>query len=150
MVLRINVAEVLLTVLISLIISITVGLTLGGLFEVTPDVGWELIALVLGAIVSITVCVTMVFYVMFKTYASERVVKVAMMTLSEKEQRVLGKIMEFGGEIRQDDLWRKLREDFSRSKLSQLVINLEKKHAVTRTRYGRTNVLKLTPEFSRR
>jgi uncharacterized membrane protein len=104
----------------------------------------------LGIIIATSVGATLVFYVAFRAYASERAVKVAMMTLSSEERAVLTKIMELGGELRQDDLWRKLREDFSKSKLSALLINLERKKAITRTRYGRTNILKLTPEFQRR
>ncbi len=88
---------------------------------------------------------------MFSRYGAERTIKIAMMTLNEDEQTVLRKIMESGGEIRQDDLWRKnLKQNYSKSKLSALVINLEKKHAIMRTRYHRTNILKLTPEFSSR
>ncbi len=145
-----NSAEILLTVLIAAVVSTLVGVGLFGLFGVIPDVDWPTIGLALGSAVSVSVLITVLFYLAFRAYASERAVKLAMMTLSDEERRVLGKVMELGGETRQDDLWRKLREDFSKSKLSQLVINLEKKHAITRTRYGRTNILKLTPEFQRR
>ncbi len=148
-VLRVSSSELLLSVVIALVISISVGLALFGLLGVAPDVGWSLIASALGIIIIVTVGATLIFHVKFKSYASERAVRVAMMTLSEEERAILGKIMELGNEIRQDDLWRKLREDFSKSRLSALLINLEKKNAITRTRYGRTNILKLTSEFKK-
>ncbi|MFN4133171.1 MAG: helix-turn-helix transcriptional regulator [Candidatus Hadarchaeales archaeon] len=142
--------DILLTLIISLIVSISVGLVMFGVLGIAPNVGFTMIAIALAVIILISVGATLVFYMAFRAYASERAVKVAMMTLSDEERKVLQKVMELGGEIRQDDLWRKLRNDFSRSKLSQLVINLEKKNALTRKRHGRTNILKLTAEFSKR
>ncbi len=149
-ILRISSSEVLMSVLIAVVISISVGLALFGVLEVAPNVGWPLIASALGVIIMVTVGATLVFYLAFRSYASERAVRVAMMTLSEEERAILGKIMELGNETRQDDLWRKLRENFSKSRLSALLINLERKNAITRTRYGRTNILRLTSEFKKR
>jgi len=148
--LRIGTAELLLTILIALVVSISVGVALFGVLGIAPSVSWSLIAIAVGVIISISVGATLVFYLAFRAYASERTVKVAMMALNEEERTVLGKIMELGGEVRQDDLWRKLRENFSKSKLSALLINLERKGTITRTRYGRTNTLKLTEEFRKR
>ncbi|MEW6221816.1 MAG: hypothetical protein AB1476_00635 [Candidatus Hadarchaeota archaeon] len=147
---RTNATELLLTTLISLVISVAVGVALFGVFGIAPSVGFTTIAVALAVIILISVGATLVFYLAFRSYASERAVKVAMMTLSDEERKVLQKVMELGGETRQDDLWRKLREDFSKSKLSQLVINLEKKHAITRARHGRTNMLRLMDEFRKR
>lgn len=147
---RIGTAELLLTILIALVVSISVGVVLFGVLGIAPSVSWSLIAIAVGVIISISVGATLVFYLAFRVYASERAVKIAMMALNEEERTVLGKIMELGGEVRQDDLWRKLRENFSKSKLSALLINLERKGTITRTRYGRTNTLKLTEEFRKR
>jgi uncharacterized membrane protein len=147
---RISAIEVLLTILIALIVSISTGVALFGVFGITPNVGWSTIALALGVIIITSVGATLVFYFSFRAYASERVMRVAMMTLSDEEQTVLGKIMELGDGIRQDDLWRKIRGDFSRSKLSALLINLERKNTITRIRHERTNILKLTDEFRKR
>lgn len=68
------------------------------------------------------------------------------MTLSKDEETVMRRIMQ-EGEIRQDELRREL--DFSKSKLSALLNNLEKKNAVEKNRYKRTNMLKPTEDFQR-
>jgi uncharacterized membrane protein len=98
--------------------------------------------------VIVAVSITLPLYLVFRRYASERAVRVAMMTLTEDEQVVLRPIMEAGGELRQDHLRRRL--DFSKSKLSALVNNLERKKVITKKRYHKTNVLKLTKEFGGR
>jgi len=126
-------------------ISVSIGVVLFGVIGIAPGVGWQLIAAALFIMVSISVVATLVFYFAFRSYAAERATRVAMMTLNEDERKVLGEIMGSGGKIRQDDLWRRL--DLSKSKLSALLINLERKGAVTRTRFGRTNILELTEEF---
>lgn len=139
--------EILSVIIVALTISILSGIMLFGVFEIAPKVSWNMIATAMMMMVLIVVSATLAFYFVFRRYVTERTIKVAMMTLKDDEQVVLRKIMEMGGDVRQDDLWRQLRESFSKSKLSQLVINLENKHAITRTRYHRTNISRLTPEF---
>lgn len=146
--LRISVAEILLVTLVAVVISTSIGVTLFGVLGIAPGISWGLIAVSLLLIVSISVVATLVFYFVFRGYASERAIRAVMMALSEDEQAVLRQIMNSSGEIRQDDLWRKL--DLSKSKLSALVNNLERKGAITKTRYHRTNILKLTKEFGSR
>jgi uncharacterized membrane protein len=146
--LRVNITEILLVTLVTIIISVSIGVTLFGVLGIAPTIGWSMIAVALLLIVLISVVATLVFYFAFRAYASERAVKVAMMALSEEERVVLRQVMNSGGEIRQDHLWRQL--DFSKPKLSALVNNLERKGAISRTRYHRTNILKLTKEFGGR
>lgn len=74
--------------------------------------------------------------------------RVAMMTLTEDERKVLELVLRSGGEARQDKLRREL--DFSKSKLSALANNLERKRAITKTRYHKTNILKVNREFTGR
>lgn len=140
--------QILSVILIAIIISILSGFVLFGALGVAPGVSMSLIAAAILVIMGITVSTTLVFYLVFRRYATERSLRLALMTLSEDERAVFGKIMENGSEIRQDDLWRQLREDFSKSKLSALVNNLERKRAITKRRYGRTNILRLSKEFS--
>ncbi|KXA94800.1 hypothetical protein AKJ36_02225 [candidate division MSBL1 archaeon SCGC-AAA259I07] len=74
----------------------------------------------------------------------ERAIRTAIMTMSDDEQKVLREIMQHK-EIRQDDLRKEL--DFSKSKLSALLNNLEDKNAIKKSRYKRTNLLKPTEQF---
>jgi uncharacterized membrane protein len=141
--------DVLAVILIAVIVSLLSGVVLFGVLEIAPGVKSEQIAAAFLVMVGITTGSTLTFYFLSTKYASERALRVALMTLSEDERAVLHKIMELGGEVRQDDLWRKLRDRYSKSKLSALVINLERKRALTRQRYHRTNLLKLAPEFRR-
>ncbi len=126
--------EVLSVILIALIVAILSGVVLFGVLGIAPDIEPSMIAFAMLVMMAITVGSTLVFYVAFTRYAAERAVRVAMLALSEDERAVLQKLMEFGGEVRQEDLWRKLRDRYSKSKLSALVINLERKHVLTRQR----------------
>ncbi|MGC8817298.1 MAG: helix-turn-helix transcriptional regulator [Candidatus Hadarchaeum sp.] len=63
----------------------------------------------------------------------------------EYEHRILEAILRSDGVAYQDKLRREL--DMSKSKLSALVKNLEHKHAITKERYFRTNILKVNREF---
>ena len=67
-----------------------------------------------------------------------------MMAMSDDEKEVLGIVMDENG-IRQDDLRKEL--DFSKSKLSALLNNLEEKNAIEKSRYKRTNKIKPTEEY---
>lgn len=84
-------------------------------------------------------------YFLFKHYAHERTLRVAMLTLTPDEQRVLREILA-RKEVRQDDLRRIV--DMSKTKLSMIVNNLEKKGAIHKFRYHKTNILRPTKEFS--
>jgi len=114
----------------------------------TPTVPLHSIAIAIGVMAAVAGSIAAVFAFVFKRYASERTVRVALMTLTDDERRVFEAIMRAGGEARQDKLRREL--DMSKSKLSALVNNLERKHAVTKTRYWKTNVLRVSKEFSGR
>lgn len=105
-----------------------------------------MIAIGIMAAVAGTIAAVLVF--LFKRYASERATRIALMTLTEDERKVFEAIVRSGGEARQDKLRREL--DMSKSKLSALVNNLEKKRAITKTRYFKTNILKVSEEFGGR
>ena len=90
--------------------------------------------------------VAFILYWLIRRYTTERTLKVALMTLAPDERKILEIIMQEGS-IRQDDLRRKA--DMSKSKLSALVNNLEKKHAIIKVRHHKTNILEPTPEFKR-
>mgnify|MGYP000228401290 CR=1 FL=1 len=81
----------------------------------------------------------------FKRYATERTMRMMMMTLSEDERTVFEEILRCR-EIRQDELRRRL--DMSKSKLSALINNLERKGAILKLRYHKTNILRPTKEFT--
>ncbi|KXB00308.1 hypothetical protein AKJ47_00855 [candidate division MSBL1 archaeon SCGC-AAA261G05] len=138
-------SEALSVTLIAIIISILSGIILFGFLGVAPGVEIQLIVSAVLVMIVITTSITLVFYFGFRRYMAERARKVAMMTLSEDEQLVVRKIMEMGKEVEQKDLWRQV--DFSRSKLSALLNNLTEKNIVTKRRYHRTNLLRLTEEF---
>lgn len=80
-----------------------------------------------------------------RRYARERTIKVALMTLSEDERKVFEAIMRAGGDARQDKLRKEL--DMSKAKLSAIVNNLERKHTITKERYWKTNILRISREF---
>jgi len=111
-----------------------------------PAPGLELFSIVIAIAVMAAVAgsIAAVLTFLFKRYATERTMRVAMMTLTEDERRVLEEIMRMR-EVRQDDLRRRL--DVSKSKLSALVNNLERKGAIVKLRYHKTNVLRPTKEF---
>lgn len=140
--------EVLLIVLLATVVSALIGALLFGIVGRAPTVGSGSVVAAILLMVIVAVSITLPLYLVFRRYASERAVRVAMMTLTEDEQVVLRPIMEAGGELRQDHLRRRL--DFSKSKLSALVNNLERKKVITKKRYHKTNVLKLTKEFGGR
>ena len=130
------------------VLQLCLGLLLYG--PLRPAPGLELSAIVVAvgimAAVSGTIATMLVF--LFKRYASERAARVALMTLTEDERKVFEAILRSGGEARQDKLRREL--DMSKSRLSALVNNLERKHAITKTRYFKTNILKVSEEFGGR
>lgn len=112
------------------------------LFSPSFDLSALVVAVAIMASVAGSIAAILLF--LFKRYATERAVRVAMLTLSEDERKVLNEILR-EGEIRQDVLRR--RVDMSKSKLSALVNNLEKKGAIIKIRYHKTNILRATKEF---
>ncbi|MEM1689103.1 MAG: winged helix-turn-helix transcriptional regulator [Candidatus Hadarchaeales archaeon] len=112
------------------------------LFSPFFDLSALVVAVAIMASVAGSIAAILLF--LFKRYATERAVRVAMLTLSEDERKVLNEILR-EGEIRQDVLRR--RVDMSKSKLSALVNNLEKKGAIIKIRYHKTNILRATKEF---
>ncbi|MEM2679576.1 MAG: MarR family transcriptional regulator [Candidatus Hadarchaeales archaeon] len=112
------------------------------LFSPFFDLSALVVAVAIMASVAGSIAAILLF--LFKRYATERAVRVAMLTLSEDERKVLNEILR-EGEIRQDVLRRRI--DMSKSKLSALVNNLEKKGAIIKIRYHKTNILRATKEF---
>lgn len=119
------------------------------IYVMTPTPGLELysIAIAVAVMVAVAGSIAAVLTFLFKHYTSERTMRVALMTLTPDERLVFEAILR-AGEVRQDKLRREL--DMSKSKLSALVNNLERKHAITKTRYWKTNILKVSKEFSGR
>lgn len=111
----------------------------------TPGVDFGRFSLAIALLVLIAVIVGVFLYWLVGRYVRERSIKTAMMAMSDDEEEVLGVVMD-EGEIRQDDLRREL--DFSKSKLSALLNNLEEKNAIEKSRYRRTNKIKPTEEYS--
>jgi uncharacterized membrane protein len=135
-------------VLLVVILQLCLGLLLYGPLHPAPglELNSILVAILIMAIVAGSVAAALAFT--FKRYAGERTMRVAMMTLTEDERKVLERVLQLGGEVRQDKLRREL--DFSKSKLSALVNNLERKRAITKTRHHKTNILKVSEEFAGR
>ena len=119
------------------------------IYVMTPTPGLELysIAIAVAVMAAVSGSIAAVLTFLFKRYASERTLRVALMTLTPDERLVFEAILR-AGEARQDKLRREL--DMSKSKLSALINNLERKHAITKTRYWKTNILKVSKEFSGR
>jgi uncharacterized membrane protein len=117
------------------------------MYALAPTTGLELssIAIAIAVMIIIAGSIAAVLVFLFKRYASERTARVALMTLTEDERKVFDAIVRAGGEARQDKLRREL--DMSKSKLSALVNNLERKHAITKARYFKTNILRVSKEF---
>jgi uncharacterized membrane protein len=140
MTLREMLGLILLTLLLQLALATVLVL-------LSPSGALELSSLLLavGIMVAVAGSVATVLAFLFRKYARERTMKVAMLGLSEDERRVFEEILRCK-EIRQDDLRRRM--DLSKAKLSALVNNLEKKGMVLKLRYHKTNLLRPTKEFS--
>jgi uncharacterized membrane protein len=136
--------EMLGLILLTLLLQLTLATVL---ILLSPTGYLELSSLLLavGIMVAVAGSVATVLAFLFRKYARERTMKVALMGLSEDERRVFEEILRCK-EIRQDDLRRRM--DLSKAKLSALVNNLEKKGMVLKLRHHRTNLLRPTKEFS--
>jgi len=128
------------------IIQLCLGLLLYGLFKVAPGIEISAIVVAIVVMTGVAGSIAAVLVFLFNRYASERTMRVALMTLTEDERRVFEAILRSKGGARQDKLRREL--DMSKSKLSALVNNLERKHAITKTRHWKTNILKASKEFT--
>jgi len=143
-----SIREALGIVLLVVIIQLSIGFLLYVIPGSSPgvDLTGVLIAILVMAAVAGTIASVLVF--LLKKYSGERALRVALMTLSDDERKVFEAILRAGGEARQDKLRREL--DMSKAKLSALVNNLERKNAITKTRYWKTNILRVREEFTGR
>ncbi|TDA36480.1 MAG: hypothetical protein DSO02_00285 [Hadesarchaea archaeon] len=136
--------EMLGLILLTLVLQLTLAILL---ILLSPAGQLEFSSLLLAVLIMVAVAgsISTVLAFLFRKYARERTMKVAMMGLTDDERRVFEEILRCK-EIRQDDLRRRM--DFSKAKLSALVNNLEKKGMILKIRYHKTNLLRPTKEFS--
>lgn len=122
------------------------GIILFFLVRGETGVNFRSIGISLASLITISSVIGLFLYWLINRFMKERAIRTAMMAMSDDEKKVLRKIMD-QGEARQDKLRRKV--DFSKSKLSAILNNLEEKNAIKKSRYKRTNKLKPTEEFQR-
>ncbi len=121
--------------------------TLGAILYLFSSSSLDFFAVLVAVLVMVCVAggIAAVLLIVSHRFARERALRVALMTLSEDERKVFEAILQVGGEARQDKLCKQL--DMSKSKLSALVNNLERKGAITKTPYWKTNILRISEEF---
>jgi len=121
--------------------------TLGAiLYFLSPTaLNLEVVAVAILTMTGVAGVISTILIFASRRYARERALRVMLMTLSEDERKVFEAIMHAGGEARQDKLRREL--NISKAKLSALVNNLERKRAITKERYWKTNILRVSKEF---
>lgn len=136
--------EILKFVVLVLILQGSMGVIFFLTVRSTPGVDFGRFSLAIILLVVVAIVVGVFLYWIIGRYVKERSIKTAMMAMSDDEEEVLGIVMD-KGEIRQDDLRKEL--DFSKSKLSALLNNLEEKNAIEKFRYKRTNKIKPTEEY---
>lgn len=110
------------------------------------EIGWATVVITVLVMSAVAGSVASGLVVAFRRYEAARAAKVAMMTLTEDERRVLERIMQ-QGRVRQDNLRHQVH--MSKSKLSALVNDLVQKRTITKKRYHKTNILEPTEEFKR-
>ena len=132
-------------VAVFVVLQLFIGLLLYALSGPTPALQLSLIATIIGISAGVAGSIAAVLALIFMRYAKDRAIRATAMTLTEDERKVFEAILHSGGGARQDELRREL--DMSKSKLSAIVGNLEGKHVITKTRYFKTNILKLSEEF---
>lgn len=123
-----------------------VGVILFGLMGETSGVSFYSLGVSILILIVVASIIGLVLYWLVKKLMKERAIKTAMMAMNEDEKKVLREIMQ-EKEIRQDELRKRI--DFSKSKLSALLNNLEEKNAIEKNRYKRTNLVTPTEEFQR-
>lgn len=128
------------------VLQIVWGVILFLFLRGTPGIDIFSIGLSIVVLIGVSSGVGAVLYWLIRRYMKERAIKTAMMAMSDDEKKVLRKVMQ-NGEVRQDNLRREV--DFSKSKLSALLTNLEDKNAIEKNRYKRTNKITPTEEFKR-
>lgn len=134
-------------VLLAVVIQLGIGLFFYGPFKPAPSLGFSEIMVAIGMMASVAGGIAAILVFLFKRYASERTMRVALMTLTGDERKLFEAVLRTGDKgAQQDKLRREL--DMSKSKLSALVKNLERKHAITKERYFRTNILRVNKEFT--
>lgn len=133
-------------VIIIVVLQIGLGIVLFVLIGGAPGVNLYSVGMSIFLLIVVSSAIGIFLYWLIQRYMKERAIKTAMMAMTDDEEMVLRKVMNHG-EIRQDELRREV--DFSKSKLSALLTNLEEKNAVEKTRYKRTNKVKPTEEFQR-
>lgn len=136
--------ELLNVVVLIVVLQTGLGVVLYSLMSGTPGVSFFSVGLSIIFLVAVSSVIGVILYWLVRRYMKERAIRTAIMTMSDDEQKVLREIMRHK-EIRQDDLRKEL--DFSKSKLSALLNNLEDKNAIKKSRYKRTNLLKPTEQF---
>ncbi|KXA97589.1 hypothetical protein AKJ39_01185 [candidate division MSBL1 archaeon SCGC-AAA259J03] len=136
--------ELLNVVVLIVVLQTGLGVVLYSLMSGTPGVSFFSVGLSIIFLVAVSSVIGVILYWLVRRYMKERAIRTAIMTMSDDEQKVLREIMQHK-EIRQDDLRKEL--DFSKSKLSALLNNLEDKNAIKKSRYKRTNLLKPTEQF---
>jgi len=114
----------------------------------TADIGWATIAITVLGMSAAAGSVAVGLVLAFRRYERARTASIAMMTLTTDERQVFEAIVRASGDAYQDKLRREL--DMSKAKLSALVNNLERKHAITKERFHKTNILKVSKEFAGR
>lgn len=128
-----------------IVLQMFIGLLLYGPLQSSPSLDIYTILVAIGIMAAVAGGIATALTFVFRKYSTERTMRVVLMTLSEDERRVFEAILRSNGQAYQDKLRREL--DMSKSKLSALVKNLERKHAITKERYFRTNVLRVNKEF---
>jgi len=131
-----------------IVLQLFLSLLLYGPLKPSASLDLSTIVMAISIMVAVAGGIAAILTLTFRKYASERTMRVAMMTLSKDERLVFEAVLRAGGKAYQDKLRREL--DMSKSKLSALVSNLEKKHVLTKERYFRTNILKVSKEFTGR
>ncbi|MEM2908106.1 MAG: hypothetical protein QXP65_02785, partial [Candidatus Hadarchaeales archaeon] len=96
--------------IIALVVTLQfcLGLLIYGPLRPMPGLELYSIAVAVLMMAAVSSAIAVVLYALFSRYASERAMKVAMMTLTEDERKVFELILRSGGEVRQDDLRRQL------------------------------------------
>jgi uncharacterized membrane protein len=112
------------------------------------EIGWTMIAITVLGMSAAAGSVAVGLVLAFRRYERARATNIAMMTLTADERQVFEAIVRASGDAYQDKLRREL--DMSKAKLSALVNNLERKHVITKERFHKTNILRVSKEFAGR
>lgn len=131
-------------VVLIVVLQTGLGIILFLLMSGTPGINLYSAMISIFLLITVSSTIGVFLYWLIRRYTKERAIKTAMMAMTDDEKRVLRKVMN-QGEIRQDELRKQV--DFSKSKLSALLSNLEEKNAIEKKRYKRTNKVRPTEDF---